>query len=143
MPALGAPTMAAKPARVRAAHALLSHVQEHRLAAALSASRLVWPAALRRRQRADLDLDQEDRLVLGAFAADLAVDRQGKSARLRPFLELRLGRPRRGMLAAQPLAPQALDGGRRRLEAGIEEDRAQQRLEHVGQDRGVAGGAPR
>ena len=83
LPALGAPTMAAKPARVRAARALLTALLsclEHQGRRGALGLALGQPAPLRRRQVADRDLDQEHRLVLGAFAADLLVGRQRQPA---------------------------------------------------------------
>src|SRR5258708_3043185 len=140
LPALGAPTMAAKPARVRCAFMpwsiALAQLLEHQRCRRTLGVALGLTPALRRRQVADRDLDQEDRLVLGAFAPELAIGRQGKATALRPFLELGLGRPRRGMLAAQPVVPQALDDAGGGCEAGVEEDRAQERFQHVGQDCG-------
>ena len=91
-------------------------------------------AAAARLLALDRDIDHEHRRMRRPLAADLAIGGQRQAARLRPFLQRRLGVARRGQAGAQPLAPQALDARRGDGEAGIEEDRAQHRLAGVGQD---------
>ena len=68
-----------------------------------------------------------------------AVARHGQAARLQPFLQFGLGvlGPAADFRAGDDLAEQALHQRLRGIEAGIEEDRADQRLQRIGQDGGA------
>ena len=107
-------------------------------AAACSAERFERPKPFRRRKVGKLDGDAELRIVVGALALDLPIGRRRESARLRPFLQHRLGIAQRPRRCAHALAPQPLDqGGRCRISA-IDEHRSDQRLADVRQDGGAA-----
>ena len=121
-------------AGLRCAHGSVPIVRAAPARPRRSASRLLPPRPCSAGMAPDRDLDHEHRRVRRAFAADLAIGRRRQAARLRPFLQRRLGVARRGGAAVQPVVPQPLDDAGGRCEAGIEEDRAQQRLQRVGQD---------
>ena len=75
-------------------------------------------------------------------ALDLLVAGRGQRARLRPFLDRGLRVPRG--VGGDPVAPGAQDQRLRRLEAAVDEHRADQRFADVGEDRGLlAAAAPR
>ena len=75
-------------------------------------------------------------------ALDLLVAGRGERTRLRPFLHRGLGVPRG--VGGDPVAPGAEDERLGRLEAAVDEHRADQRFAHVGQDRRLlAAAAPR
>src|SRR5262245_44129359 len=126
LPTLGAPISATKPQRVAAgassaralsvmtaagdAFALDHHGGRELLGGALAAA-----DAFRRRKPRQIDGDAELRIVMGAGALDLAIDRGRQALALRPFLQHGLGiaqRPARLLHALGPVARDELGCGR-------------------------------
>src|SRR5215472_6991266 len=93
------------------------------------------------RQVRQFDADAELQIVMRAAAPDFAVVRCRKPASLRPFLQRCLGVARRARTRAQALTPQPLHqhGGDR--VAPVQKHRPNQRLAHIGEDRGAAAAA--
>src|SRR5262249_33589601 len=90
------------------------------------------------RQVRQFDADAELQIVMRAAAPDFPVERGRQPASLRPFLQRGLGVARRARAHSQALAPQPLhqQGGDR--VASVQNPRPDQRLAHIGEDRGAA-----
>ena len=106
-------------------------------AASCSAARLL-PAVPVPLHAADRDRHVKTGACGGPARATTAIDRQVQAARLRPFLQRRLGVLRRFGLRDHRGVPGATHEAPRRLQAAIEEDGAERRLQRVGQHGGAA-----
>jgi hypothetical protein len=94
--------------------------------------------AFGRLQIGQLDADAELGIMVRPTACDLTIRWRRQPASLRPFLQRSLGVARRAGARTQTLAPEPLhQGGRHRI-AAIQEHGTDQRLAHVGEDRGAA-----
>src|SRR5258708_2298530 len=144
LPTLGAPISATNPQR-RAAGAPLSAstieaFRRHPLAGQhdgggrLLGGALGAAGSFRRQARRQLDGDAELGVMVWAGARDLAIGRGRQPLRLRPFLQHGLGVAQGPLRRAHALLPQPRDQGFRRRVAAIDEDGADQRLAHVGED---------
>ena len=156
LPALGAPISAMKPQRVSAGllgvHGLLIH--RHDPSARLRAR--AWRPRRPARPRAssgrplrparvfgNADRDAELRIVVRPGALDLRIGRRRQAARLRPFLQDGLWIAQRPHRRPHPLAPQPFDQLGGFADSRRREHRADQRLAHVGEDRGATAGRRR
>ncbi len=85
---------------------------------------------------ADAHLDGEDLVVIGTALLHDAVDRQRPAARLRPAPAASSSGRRRAVRAAARWRSRGRPhDAARRVEAGVEIDRAEQRLEHIREER--------
>ena len=133
-----APAAPAQPLRRAVLHAL---ARQHGGGGGLFGGALGASRAFRRGKVGKLHGDAEFGIVVGAGARHFAIGRRRQSARLRPFLQDRLGIAQRLRLRLHARLPQPLDQSRRRRIAAVEIDRADQRLADIGENGGTLAGA--
>src|SRR3990172_3202400 len=146
LPLFGAPINATKPPRVCSpwgggARALgiwgrLPHpfAQQQGERSGLLGGLLVSPLPALRRHALDLNLGGKAGRMVGAFAGDFEIARQGQAPPLRPFLQqgFRVGRGK--FEHAKLRLPESPHQGLGRLVAAIGEDGAQNRLARISED---------
>src|ERR1043166_9474889 len=147
LPALGAPISAMKPQRVSsvaaAADSGIDGVRRHSLARQHGGGSGLLRGAFRsadplgRRALEQFDRHAELRAVVRAGALDLAVGRRRHAARLRPLLQQRLRVTQRTRRLDHALLPIALDQRGGPPVAAVDEQRADQRLANIREDRGA------
>ena len=151
LPTLGRPTSAANPQRASPSPEVAmpssprhrsnprsANWSSTRCAAACSARRRLEPSP-RSRRPSSVDFAARDEPVLVRLAAHFLdrIGRQPPTAPLQQLLQarLRILEVARLRQLRQPAGEQALDHLARRLEPAVQVDRAEQRLERVGEDR--------
>ena len=107
-------------------------------AAACSAARLERPIPSAGSRSAHRHRDAEFRIVVRAGALHLAIGRRRQAAPLRPFLQHGLGIAQRRAAASACARATAARSSRPPPDSRRREHRADQRLAHVGEDRGAA-----